>query len=242
MNRYDGNTILVVDIDRVYGTQLAEVLSSLGAKAFFGSSIAEAKELLLQFDFDIVICNYYLTDGIIFQLIDWSEKNIKTLPIFTAMGNPLPGELDLLRKQSIADVFSKGDRARMFTGISNLLFDFKEFQGSLQEMISPTEVMIELKVKEERMFVRPIEIADDCIYLLLKQQFQPGMFGIMNFSLREHREVQHFVIPGFFAGQFGGGQQFRINRTYQGHWKIFLDHMQDKQMNISNFLKKAAGH
>ncbi|WPU65784.1 DNA-binding transcriptional response regulator [Peredibacter starrii] len=242
MNRYDGNTILIVDIDRVYGTQLAEVLASQGARTSFGSSIAEAKELLLQFDFDIVISNYYLTDGIIFQLIDWCEKNIRTLPIFTAMGNPLPGELDLLRKQSIADVFSKGDRNRMFTGISNLLFDFKEFQGNLQEMISPSEVMIELKVKEERMFARPIEIADDCIYLLLKQQFQAGMFGIMNFSLREKKEVQHFVIPGFFAGEFAEGQQFRINRTYQGHWKIFLDHMQDKQMNISNFLKKAAGH
>ena len=241
MNRFDGNNILIVDIDRIYGTQLAEVLASHGAKTFFGSSLAEAKELLLQYDFDIVICNYYLTDGIIYQLIDWSEKNIKTLPIFTAMGNPLPGELDLLRKQSIADVFSKGDRGRMFTGISNLLFDFKEFKGNLREMISPTEVMIELKVKEDRMFVRPIEIADDCVYLLLKQQFQPGMFGIMNFSLREQLEVQHFVIPGFFAGQFGGGQQFRINRTYQGHWKIFLDHMQEKQMNISNFLKKAAG-
>ena len=242
MNRFDGNTFLIIDIDRAYGTQLAEVLSSQGAKSFYACSIAEAKELLLQFDFDIVLCNYYLTDGIIFQLIDWSEQNIKTLPIFTAMGNPLPGELDLLRKQSIADVFSKGDRARMFTGVSNLLFDFNDFQGSLKEMISPTEVMIELKVEAERMFVRPIEIADDCVYLLLKNQFQPGMFGIMNFSLREKRELQHFVIPGFFARKFGGGQQFRINRTYQGHWKVFLDIMQEKQMNISNFMKKASGN
>ncbi|WP_408098722.1 hypothetical protein ACJVC5_07355 [Peredibacter sp. HCB2-198] len=242
MERFDGNVILVVDIDRVYGTQLTEVLALQGARSFFACSLAEAKELLAQFDFDIVICNYYLADGIIFQLIDWCEKNIETLPIFTAMGNPLPGEIGLLHKQSIADVFSKGDRTRMLNGLSNLLFDFKEFHGRLQEMIHPNEVMIELKVKSERMFVRPIEIADDSIYLLMKQEFQPGMFGIMNFSLCENKDIQHLVIPGFFAGRFGGGQQFKINRTYQGHWKIFLDHMQEKQMNITNFLKKAAGN
>lgn len=242
MFRFDGSSILIVDMDRLFGMQLSEVLTSAGARSVYAGSIAECKNLLKTYDFDIVVSNYYLTDGIIHQLIDWCEKNVKSMPIFTAMGYPLPGDADLSQKHSIADVFSKNDRNRILAGISNLLFDINQFHGSLLEMLDPNEVMIEMKVNSQRLLVRPIEISQDSIFLSINQDFEPGSFGIMNFSLNDKNQIHNFVIPGYFAAKSSGGQHFRINRTYHGHWQNFLDRMQAKQMDISTFMKKAAGY
>lgn len=242
MNRFDGSSILVVDIDRLYGTQLVEVLVSHGARCVFASGIAEAKKLFERFDFDLVVSNYYLADGIIHQLIEWSLANIKRPPIFTAMGYPLAGDAELLQKHCIAEVFSKNDRTRILTGLSKLLFDFHQLKNSLMELIDPTEVVIEMKVNSHRLLALPIEISSESIFLSLGQCFEPGLFGEMNFSLNEKKYIHSFVIPGHFASQAPGGQHFNINQTYFGHWKMFLNLMDEKQTDISTFMKKAAGY
>jgi hypothetical protein len=242
MIRLDGNTILVVDTDKVYGTQLKEVLSIHGGTCFFASDIASSKDLLKKYDFDLVISNYYLVDGLIHQIIDWSAKTLSYQPIFTCIGYPLPADSDLSQKQSIADVFSKSDFSRMLSGISYLLFDFDEFQKSLNELVAPEEIKINLKAGDRSLVVSPLEISSDKVFLLLDEEFNKGTFGILKFSFVYEKKVHDFVIPGLFEGKFSGGQVFKISSAYNTSWNRFLNFLHLRQLTITGFLKKAAGN
>ncbi len=241
MNRFDGNTILIADGDKFFGTQLADVLTFNGATCFYSEDIESAKKLFNKYEFDLVISNYYLSDGVIHQLIDWCTHNLRTLPIFTCVGYPLPADSELSLKHSIADTFSKNDSRRMLTGLSKLLFDFNQFHESLLEIITPTEVLIEIKVGNSSFLVRPLELTNDSMYVHMDRDFTRGTFGILKFSLGIGESSQNFIIPGFFENRFSEGQVFKINKTYLPNWERFLKFLNDRQMDITHFLNKAAG-
>lgn len=241
MNRFDGNTILIAESDRDFGAQLAQALSFNGATCFYAEDLKHAQELFGKYDFDLVISNYYLSDGVIHQMIDWCSDNLQTLPIFTCIGYPLAGDCELSQKHSIADVFSKNDSRRIMSGLTKLLFDFNQFHESLLEMISPTEVLIDIQVGISSFIVRPIELNNDSMYVQLDCQFTRGTFGVLKFSLGQGENSQTFTIPGFFEGQFSEGQVFKINKKYISNWLKFLAFLHDKQMKITYFMNKAAG-
>lgn len=242
MNRFDGNTILIAEGDKVFGTQLAEALSFNGATCFYAEDLESAKKLFNKYDFDLVISNYYLSDGVIHQMIDWCSENLLTMPIFTCVGYPLAGDCGLSQKHSISDVFSKNDSRRIMTGLSKLLFDFNQFHESLLEMITPTEVLIEIQIGLSSFLVRPIELNNDSMFVQMDCQFTRGSFGVLKFSLGHGEKCQNFIIPGFFENQFSEGQVFKINKKYISSWMKFLAFLDDKQMNITHFMNKAAGH
>lgn len=241
MNRFDGNTILIAEGDKIFGTQLAEVLSYHGATCFYAEDLENAKKLFAKYDFDLVISNYYLSDGVIHQMIDWCSDNLRTLPIFTCVGYPLVGDCELSQRHSIADIFTKNDSRRILTGLSKLLFDFNQFHESLLEMITPTEVLIEIQVGLSSFLVRPIELNNDSMYVQMDCQFGRGTFGVLKFSLGQGENSQNFIIPGFFESQSFEGQLFRINKKYVSNWMKFLTFLDDKQMDITHFMNKAAG-
>jgi CheY-like chemotaxis protein len=236
MIRLDGNTILVADTDKVYGTQLAEVLGVHGAKCFFAEDISFAKELLKKYDFDLVISNYHLPDGIIHHLIDWCAATATCLPIFTCTNYPMPSEIELSHKQSIAEVFSKNDFPRMLQGISRLLFDFTEFHDNLLEMMAPSEIRIEAVINNKNYFINPLELNSEGLFVQQEAGIKNGSFGILKFSLAYENQNQNFIIPGFFEGQY-----FKVNANYQANWEKFLKFLSLRQVNITKFMNKAAG-
>lgn len=236
MIRLDGNTILVADADLVYGTQLAEVLGMHGAKCYFAGDISIAKTLLQKYDFDLVVSNYHLPDGIIHHLIDWCSANMAYLPVFTCTGYPMPSEIELSQKQSIAGVFSKNDFQRMLQGISNLLFDFTEFYENLLEMMAPSEIRIQAIVDSKPFIITPLELTKVGMFVQRENEFREGSFGILKFSLTYEVQNQNFIIPGTFEGQF-----FKVNENYLANWETFLKFLNIRQVNITNFMNKAAG-
>jgi len=242
MSRFDGNTILIADGDRVYGTQLADVLAQNGAKCFYTEDLEGAKNLFLKYDFDLVISNYYLSDGVIHQLIDWCSDNLRTIPIFTCLGYPLPADSELSQKFSIADIFSKSDSRRILSGLSKLLFDFNAFHESLFEMITPDEILIEIKVGTNSFIFRPLELTSNSMYVQMDSHFSRGTFGILKFSFGNGENNQNFIIPGFFETGEIEGQIFKINKTYVPNWGKFLKFLDNRQVDITHFICKAAGY
>ena len=240
MIRLDGNAILIADSDSSYGAQLADALSLHGARCFRAEHISEAKFLLKKYDFDLVISNYYLVDGIIHQLIDWSTNNLETLPIFTCIGYPYPAE-SFSHQHSIVETFSKNDSRRILTSLSKLLFDFNQFQENLLEMTSPTEILIELHSGGRTDIVRPIEINDESLYFQYDIVSPKGTFGILKFSILSEAQGENFLIPGYFDGSCSSGQLFMINQKYLTNWARFIKFLNLKQLNITNFLKRASG-
>lgn len=236
MIRLDGNTILVADTDKLYGTQLAEVLGVHGAKCFFADDISYAKTLMEKYDFDLVVSNYHLPDGIIHHLIDWCSANLSYLPIFTCTNHPMPSEIDLSHKQSIAEIFTKSDFPRMLQGISRLLFDFNSFYENLLEMMAPTEIRIEAIINNKNHMIVPLELTQEGMFVQPDAIFKSGSFGILKFSLAYEFQNQNFVIPGSFEGQF-----FKVNENYKSNWEKFLKYLSLRQVNITQFMNKAAG-
>lgn len=236
MIRLDGNTILVADTDKVYGTQLAEVLNMHGAKCFFAEDISFAKELLKKYDFDLIVSNYHLPDGIIHHLIDWCVEAIGYLPIITCTGHPMPSEIELSQRQSIVEVFSKNDFPRMLQGISRLLFDFSEFYDNLLEMMAPSEIRIEAIVNNKNYVINPLELSTEGLFVQYDSEIKTGSFGILKFSLSYENQNQNFIIPGFFEGPF-----FKVNSNYLSNWDKFLKFLSLRQVNITKFMNKAAG-
>ena len=239
--RLDGNSILIADPDTAYGIQLSDALTFYGAKCVVAEHLSAAKVHLKNHDFDMIISNYYLSDGIIHQLIDWCSFNLEILPVFTCIGYPFPGEIELSRKHSISQVFSKNDSRKILASVSNLLFDFNEFKGNLLESVVPAEILIELHVEGECHLIRPIEITTESVFIQLDNISPKGTFGILKFSLISNGQTQNFLIPGNLAGKFPGGQLFKINQKYHGSWDKFLKFLNLKQMRITHFLNKASG-
>lgn len=239
--RLDGNSVLIADPDYDFSDQLKISLSELGASCFQADDLDEAKMLLGKHDFDVIISNYYLTDGIIHELIDWCSKNLESLPIFTCVGYPLPTDSNLSKKHSIADIFSKNDPDRIATGLSRLLFDFNEFHLNLLEIMSPKEITIEILIDKKNYVVKPFEITEETLLFDSPKDFQRGSFVIMKFSLFNDEQTQNFIIPGFVESQDSVGTTLKIDTAYLYNWKKFRNYLESKQVKISQFLKKASG-
>lgn len=239
--RFDGHSILIADPDTAYGLQLSDALTLHGAKCEVAEHLAAAKVQLKNHDFDIIVSNYYLSDGIIHQLIDWCTLSLDILPVFTCIGYPFPADIDLSRKHSISDVFSKGDSRRILSGLSDLLFNATEFRENICASVVPAEILIELHVDGKCHLIRPIEITNESVFIQLDHVSPNGTSGILKFSLISNGQSQNFLIPGKLAGKFPGGQLFKINQKYHGNWDKFLKFLNLKQMRITHFLNKASG-
>lgn len=240
MIRFDGNSILIIDGDKAYCAQLCEVLKIMGAQCFHAPDICSSKILFKKYEFDLVICNYYLADGIIHQLIDWCGTNLSILPVFTCLGYPMPSDNLLFHKMAIAEVFSKGDQ-KMLSRLSNLLFDFNQFHESLLEMITPSEIVVRASVGSKTVEVKPIEVFDEKVFLQSEQKFTQGTHGVLKFSLCFDNQTHSFMIPGFFEGSSSEGVHFRVTANYLSNWQEFLHYLNKKQLNITQFMNKAAG-
>ena len=105
--RLDGNSFLIIDGDALYVQDLITSLKDVGGICQGAVFLEDAKVVLSTSDVDLVICSYYLPDGIIHQLIDWCKSNLEYLPTFTTIGYPVNGEKDFLHRQLVADDFYK---------------------------------------------------------------------------------------------------------------------------------------
>ncbi len=241
MIRLDGNSILIADSDPGFLNPLAQALTRHGARCFVAADMGQARDLLVKFDFDLVISNYYLSDGIIYQLMDWCTKNLSFLPIFTCVGHPFGADKELSQKQAIASVFQKHEVGQILSGISRLLFSFEAYHQSLLEMIDPSEIKIEICVSDYNFLVSPLEINEDNVYLAMDREFLKGTFGVLKFAVVLEERYHSFIIPGSLDEKCQSGQVFVVDEKYRGHWKHFLDYLNMKQVKITKFLSKAAG-
>jgi hypothetical protein len=241
MIRLDGNAILLADSDPGFLNPLADELSRHGARCFIAADMGQARELLSKFDFDLVISNYYLSDGIIYQLMDWCTNNLSFLPIFTCVGHPFGADEGISQKQAIVNVFHKHETRQILSGVSRLLFSFSDFHENLLEMIDPSEIKIEICVSEYNFLVSPLEINEDNVYLAMDREFSKGTFGVLKFAVVLEERYHSFIIPGSLDEKCQSGQVFVVDDKYRGHWKHFLNYLNMKQVKITKFLSKAAG-
>lgn len=243
MIRLDGHNILIVETDPAFAAQLAEVLSHHGANCVKAEHISESKLIMKDKEFDLVISNYYLDDGVIHQLIDWSTRNLEFVPVFTCVGYPYVSEIEISHRSSISEIFTKYDFNRIVTSLSRLLFDFDEFEERLLESVTPVEIMLELHIDEVCYLVRPSEITSDSVIFDIDTHLPLGISGVLKFSLLSFGCDQNFLIPGVLESSFANDEKlFRVDTKHLKSWEKFCSFLNLKQLNVSNFIKRVSGN
>jgi hypothetical protein len=240
--RLDGNTFLIVDGDSKFVHELMKSIQDVGGVCNGSVFIEDAKTVLKASSVDVIICSYYLPDGIIHQLIDWCKDNLDSMPVFTTIGYPIHGENEFLHRQLVADVyFKKQSHDEILKSLSMLVFDFEQFRQSLLEIANPRGISIELFSNKEKYWIKAIEITSDSIFIGADKVFEYGSFGLLMITVFDQGELENFQVLGFFDGQFPGGQHFKVHSDYAHIWKRLLQKLEDKQLSIDKFMHKVSG-
>jgi hypothetical protein len=240
--RLDGNSFLVIDGDSTYVQDLMTSIQNIGGNCSGALFLEDAKTFLKTSDVDVVICSYYLPDGIIHQLIDWCKINLDSLPTFTTIEYPLQGEKDFLHRQLVAEVFfKKQSHDEILKLISMLIFDFKEFKNSILDIAEPRGISLELFSNKNKHWVKAIEITSDSLFISADESFDFGSFGLLMVTVFDQGDYENFHVVGFFEGHFPGGQYFKVHNDYGQIWSRLLVKLEDKQLSIDKFLQKASG-
>lgn len=239
--RLDGNSVLLIESDKDQNA-LTTAFIAAGAQVTSVSSIASAIKALEVNEFDVIISDYYLPDGLIHHVVDWSREHLDSLPIFIARGSSMPADEALLHRHLISCVFPKGaEPDTVIRGVQGFLFDFNKFYQSLLSMVNPRGISLEIIVQKEKHHAVPIEMTKDGIFVSLDERFEKGTFGLLRICLFDSDAVENFTLVGSLGGKFHGGQHFKINESYAHIWQRLQTKLSERQMSITGFLGKVAG-
>jgi ActR/RegA family two-component response regulator len=241
MVRFNGNSIFIVDADRVYAIQLKQILEERGAMVTIGHTLADAKKTLNRVDFDLLICTLQLADGSARELMEWCKDSLSNIPSFGTMGNSTELERKQLAKLGINHFFSKIDSIKLINDISRALFSFDEFKKNYLEASFERGVVYELVAGSKTVNVKALEIMDTGVFLSFDPPFGFGQTAHLNMTSTPDLHIESLSVKGVLQGEFTGGQFFKVDKDHLDGWKKLLGQLDKKQEEVSMFLKKASG-
>jgi DNA-binding NtrC family response regulator len=241
MNPSNGNSVLLVDTDRVYAFQLRDILVSRGAMVSLSHTVAAAKKLLNDSDYDLVISCHKFPDGNIRDLFEWCKSSLSSLPALAALGNCTPFEKKQLEKLGVENFFSKVDSPALFEDISRALFNFETFRKNILESSFEKGISYELKVGSAKISAKALEIMDQGVFLSFESPFSFGDVAILELTCSADIEIQPLSVKGTLQGEFSEGQFFKVNMEDYEKWEALLSQLDRKQEKVTEFLKKASG-
>lgn len=180
-----GNNILIIESGREYNQKLQQALSETGAQTSVAESIMEAKGLLKARDFDVVICSYFLKDGSIHNVIDWSKGNLENLPVFITIGSELTGDLNSMQRTLISKAYKKNEIGAMIKDIRKLLFNFESFLKGLVEAVEQRGISLEVIVDGEKYSALPVEIDGEGMLIEVQGEVNANTFGYLRIVMYE---------------------------------------------------------
>lgn len=241
MSRFHGNSILIVETDLVYATQLKEVLESRGAMVMKTHSLDEARSGMNRCDFDMVICTHKLKEGSVRQLVEWCKDSLSSLPTFAAIGNCTQLEKKQLEKLGVNCFLSKIDSIRLLEDISKALFSIDAFRKDFLDAQFEKGIAYELKVGGKKIVVRALEILDKGIFLSFEAPFTFGHPAMLVLTAADGLMIDSCSVNGTLQGESTDGQYFRVNDEDLVSWRKLLQQLDKKQCEVTDFLKRASG-
>jgi len=241
MIKFNGNSILLVEGDRAYAYQLKQILEDRGAIVSLAQDMKEARNSLNKSDFDLMISCHKLPDGSARDLVEWAKDNLSTLPTFAAIGNCTQLEMKQLQKLGVESFFSKTDSVKLFDDISKALFSFDEFKKNFLESRYERGISYELSASGKTISVKALEIMDKGIFLSFDGPFAFGHVAILKLTCTEDLHIESISVSGVLQGEFSEGQFFKVNDDELNKWENLLSQLDQKQGEVTEFLKKASG-
>ena len=150
-------TVLIVEVDRVYARATTNWLVKNGINARYVLSVDAAKDFLNNYDVDLVLSNICLNNGNGMELLDWMNIHGYRIPflIMTGYGD-IPGAVEAVKKGAV-DYLPKPVQTEKVLDIIRKALERKRGDGNTRQRFYTSKSPLALRLQEHIRLVAPVD-------------------------------------------------------------------------------------
>ena len=150
-------TVLIVEVDRVYARATTNWLMKNGINARYVLSVDAAKDFLNNYDVDLVLSNICLNNGNGMELLDWMNIHGYRIPflIMTGYGD-IPGAVEAVKKGAV-DYLPKPVQTEKVLDIIRKALERKRGDGNTRQRFYTSKSPLALRLQEHIRLVAPVD-------------------------------------------------------------------------------------
>ena len=151
-------TVLIVEVDRVYARATTNWLVKNGINARYVLSVDAAKDFLNNYDVDLVLSNICLNNGNGMELLDWMNIHGYRIPflIMTGYGD-IPGAVEAVKKGAV-DYLPKPVQTEKVLDIIRKALERKRGNSNTKQKFYTSKSPLALRLQEHIRLVAPVLI------------------------------------------------------------------------------------
>lgn len=150
-------TVLIVEVDRVYARATTNWLVKNGINARYVLSVDAAKDFLNNYDVDLVLSNICLNNGNGMELLDWMNIHGYRIPflIMTGYGD-IPGAVEAVKKGAV-DYLPKPVQTENVLDIIRKALERKRGNSNTKQKFYTSKSPLALRLQEHIRLVAPVD-------------------------------------------------------------------------------------
>ena len=150
-------TVLIVEVDRVYARATTNWLVKNGINARYVLSVDAAKDFLNNYDVDLVLSNICLNNGNGMELLDWMNIHGYRIPflIMTGYGD-IPGAVEAVKKGAV-DYLPKPVQTEKVLDIIRKALERKRGNSNAKQKFYTSKSPLALRLQEHIRLVAPVD-------------------------------------------------------------------------------------
>lgn len=150
-------TVLIVEVDRVYARATTNWLVKNGINARYVLSVDAAKDFLNNYDVDPVLSNICLNNGNGMELLDWMNIHGYRIPflIMTGYGD-IPGAVEAVKKGAV-DYLPKPVQTEKVLDIIRKALERKRGNSNTKQKFYTSKSPLALRLQEHIRLVAPVD-------------------------------------------------------------------------------------
>ena len=150
-------TVLIVEVDRVYARATTNWLVKNGINARYVLSVDAAKDFLNNYDVDLVLSNICLNNGNGMELLDWMNIRGYRIPflIMTGYGD-IPGAVEAVKKGAV-DYLPKPVQTEKVLDIIRKALERKRGNSNTKQKFYTSKSPLALRLQEHIRLVAPVD-------------------------------------------------------------------------------------
>ena len=150
-------TVLIVEVDRVYARATTNWLVKNGINARYVLSVDAAKDFLNNYDVDLVLSNICLNNGNGMELLDWMNIHGYRIPflIMTGYGD-IPGAVEAVKKGAV-DYLPKPVQTEKVLDIIRKALEREKRSGNTKQRFYTSKSPLALRLQEHIRLVAPVD-------------------------------------------------------------------------------------
>ena len=150
-------TVLIVEVDRVYARATTNWLVKNGINARYVLSVDAAKDFLNNYDVDLVLSNICLNNGNGMELLDWMNIHGYRIPflIMTGYGD-IPGAVEAVKKGAV-DYLPKPVQTEKVLDIIRKALERKRGNSNTKQKFYTSKSPLALRLQEHIRLVAPVD-------------------------------------------------------------------------------------